>query len=158
MERGQLQEVLASFPSGVAVVTAFEPSGYPVGLTVSAFCSVSAEPPLVLVCVDQGSQTRPAIERSGAFTVNLLAAGRDWIAKLFATKNSDKFAELDWIVPEAAGGPVLHHDTIAHLVCEVHLQISAGDHQVVVGRVISEAVSSDMGALLYHRRQFVEMR
>lgn len=157
MDGARLRDALASFPSGVAIVTAFGPSG-PAGLTVNAFCSVSAEPPLVLVCVDHQSQTRPGIERSGAFTVNLLAAGRERVATLFATKNPDKFGELDWTTPACGGGPVLHRDTIAHLVCELYSRIRAGDHDVVIGRVVDVGTEPATHALLYHRRRFADVR
>lgn len=157
MERARLLDALASFPSGVVVVTAFDAADAPVGLTVSAFCSVSLDPPLVLVCVARDSQTLPAMERSGAFTVNVLAAGRDDLARTFATKSADKFTALDWAAPDGAGGPVLHRDTVAHLDCAVHRQVHAGDHEVFIGEVREAVVTPSREALVYHRRAFVSV-
>jgi len=72
-DRAQLyRDLLSSFPAGVTVVTAFDADGNPRGLTLIAFCGVSLEPPLVLVCVDRGSNTLPAIQHSGGFTINFI--------------------------------------------------------------------------------------
>ncbi|TMB89549.1 MAG: flavin reductase family protein, partial [Chloroflexi bacterium] len=67
---------MSSFPSGVVVLTAFGQDGLPRGLTVSAFCAVSLEPPLALACIDKTSNTLPAVQHTGGFTANILAVGR----------------------------------------------------------------------------------
>ena len=81
------REIMACFPTGVAIVTAHEAGTRPRGLTVSAFCPVSLEPPLVLVCIDKRSNTLPALQESGGFTVNFLAGGREHLAVLYASKS-----------------------------------------------------------------------
>src|SRR4051812_36577574 len=108
MDADSFRHLLAHFASGVTVVTATGTDGEPKGLTVSAFCSVSSSPPLVLACVDLTSNTLPAIRQSGAFTVNVLASDCERIALAFASKGSSKFDELDWRGPHwGVGGPVL---------------------------------------------------
>jgi flavin reductase (DIM6/NTAB) family NADH-FMN oxidoreductase RutF len=84
------RDLMASFPAGVTV-TALGDDGDVRGLTVSSFCSVSLDPPLVLVCIDKGSNTLPAIQARSAFTVNFLATGREELAGRLAGKGSTKF-------------------------------------------------------------------
>jgi flavin reductase (DIM6/NTAB) family NADH-FMN oxidoreductase RutF len=152
------REVLACFPAGVVIVTAVSEDGQPRGLTVNAFCSVSAIPPLVLVCVDAESNTLPAIRSSGAFTVNILAAGRQNLALRFASKSPDKFADVAWTPPVVGiGGPVLHADAAAHLVCRVDQEVPAGDHWVFIGQAVEAGVRQEHPPLLYHRRGFAEV-
>lgn len=148
--------VMASFPAGVAVVTSLDERERPCGLTISAFCSVSRQPPLVLVCVDEDSNTLGAIRHSGKFTVNFLSEGRERLARAFATKEGDKFSGFAWRPTEAlpGGGPILHEDTVAHLACLVEREIEAGDHWVFIGRVIEADVEEEGRSLLFHRRGF----
>ena len=150
------RRALATFPAGVVVVTATEANGRPVGLTVSAFCSVSAEPPLVLVCVDKGSNTLPAILDSGMFTVNILNSDSEDLALLFASKTEEKFTEVIWHMPRAldGGGPILHSDAASYLVCTVDQAIEAGDHWVMIGAVREAAVHEAPRPLVYHQRTF----
>lgn len=150
------REALSRFPAGVVVVTAVDAEREPRGLTVSAFCSVSAKPPLVLVCVDKQSQTLPAIHGSQAFTVNILAAGREEVAMVFASKDDAKFEGIDWIRPPTMdrAGPILHDDAAAYLVCSLEQAIEAGDHEIMVGRVVEVGSSESERALVYHRRNF----
>lgn len=147
---------MASFPAGVAVVTSLDREEQPVGLTVSAFCSVSRTPPLILICVDKESATLPAIQHSGKFTVNFLSDDREDLARRFATKDPDKFADQAWRGSEAlpGGGPVLHEDTVAYVACTVYEQVEAGDHWVFIGEVVEANVEEEARSLLYHRRNF----
>jgi len=85
------RDVMSAFPSGVVIVTAFGSDGLPRGLTVTAFAAVSLQPPLALVCVEKTSNTLPAVQHTKGFTANLLASGRDALARLMATKASTKF-------------------------------------------------------------------
>lgn len=147
---------LANFPAGVAVVTALDAGQRPVGLTISAFCSASLNPPLILICVDEGSSTLPAIQHSRKFTVNFLSEGRELVARNFATKDADKFADQTWRASEElpGGGPILHEDTVAYLVCALYKEVEAGDHRVFIGEVIEASVEEEARSLLYHRRSY----
>lgn len=149
---------MAGFPSGVVVVTALGEDGKPFGLTVSAFCPVSLEPPLVLVCVDRTSNTLPALRRSGAFTVNILAAGHQELARRMATKSPAKFEGLALEpAPEAACGPVLSEHIAAFACCTVDREIEMGDHLIFIGRVAGGGVRDGRTPLVYHRRAFVDL-
>ena len=145
---------MVAFPTGITVVTTADADGKPYGLTCNAFTSISADPPLVLVSVDQRSNTLPALQRARRFVVNFLAAGRGELAKTFASKSSHKFREVAW-TRAANGLPVLREDSIAHVVCELVEEIPAGDHVILIGRVY-EAKPPPVQAvpLLYFRRTF----
>jgi len=149
---------MACFPTGVAIVTAHEVGTRPRGLTVSAFCPVSLEPPLVLVCIDKTSNTLPALRESGGFTVNFLAGGREHLAVLYASKAEEKFNDIAWRLPELPeGGPILHEDSAAYAVCVTRQAIEAGDHWVFIGEVRDGAVIQGRLPLVYHRRAFIDL-
>jgi flavin reductase (DIM6/NTAB) family NADH-FMN oxidoreductase RutF len=146
--------IMGAFPTGVTIVTALDQDGAPRGLTSNAVCSVSAEPPLILVCVDKRSQTLPALQASRGFVVNYLLAGRDELANLFASKEPDKFKDVAWR-PAGNGMPLLHEDSLAHAECSVVQEIEAGDHIVFIGQV--EGGEPPMPAsqpLMYFRRTY----
>jgi flavin reductase (DIM6/NTAB) family NADH-FMN oxidoreductase RutF len=146
-------EIMSSFPTGVTVVTTTAANG-PKGLTVSAFCPVSLHPPLVLVCLDNGSSTLAAIRESGGFTVNFLAAGREELARRFAAKMEDKFDGVPSELPPAGTGPVLTEDSGAYVACRVVQTLEAGDHWILLGEVQDGNLRSDHLPLLYGRRTF----
>ena len=149
---------MACFPTGVAIVTAHETGDRPRGLTLSAFCAVSLDPPLVLVCVDKSSNTLPALRTAGGFTVNFLAGGREHLAVLYASKAEEKFDGIAWRRPDIAeGGPILHEDSAAYAVCVTRQAIEAGDHWVFIGEVRDGAVIDGRQPLVYHRRSFVDL-
>src|SRR5205823_14790943 len=90
--QGQLfRDIMAGFPSGVTVVTALADGGKPFGLTVSAFASVSLDPPQVLVCIERSANTLPAIVAAGGFTVNFLDAQSADLSVRFSLPTGDKF-------------------------------------------------------------------
>ena len=104
---------MASFPSGVVILTALGDDHQPRGLTVSAFCAASLEPPLALVCIDKTSNTLPAVQHTGGFTANILSTGREQLARRMATKLSDKFEGIAWRLPESKiGGPILEREVL----------------------------------------------
>jgi flavin reductase (DIM6/NTAB) family NADH-FMN oxidoreductase RutF len=156
IDRGRFREVMASFPSGVVVLTAFGADGRPRGLTVSAFCAASLDPPLALVCIDKTSNTLPAVQHTGGFTANVLAAGREQLARRMATKLSDKFDGIEWRQPEPReGGPVLRADSVAYAVCTLRDTIEAGDHWVLIGLVTDGAHEPDRKPMVFTRRAYL---
>lgn len=151
----RFRDVMSTFPSGVVVLTAFGEDGGPRGLTVSAFCAASLQPPLVLVCIDKTSNTLPAVQHAGGFTANILAAGREALARRMATKLSDKFDGLEWRRPETAlGGPILDADSAAYAVCILRDTIEAGDHWVLIGQVLEGDHRDGVKPLVFSRRAF----
>ena len=155
VDRQAFAEIMASLPSGVAVVTTVR-DGHARGLTTTAVASVSAEPPLLLVCVDVTSRTLPALLERGSFVVNFLRAGRDELARRFATKADDKFGNVAW-QPSPGGLPILHDDAVAWAECSTEEQIGAGDHVILLGRVdAGETLHPEDIPLLYYRRTWGE--
>ena len=152
VDRETFAEIMASFPSGVAIVTTLDEAGEPKGLTTSAVASVSAEPPLLLVCVDFTSRTLPALRAGGRFLVNFMRAGTAELCRLFASKAEDKFAAVAWR-PTESGMPLLREDAIAWAECVTVQEVEAGDHIVLVGQVeAGEPPAAGEQPLVYYRR------
>ena len=148
VDPASFRQALSQFASGITVVTTRGTGGEPMGLTVSAFCSVSLEPPLVLVSVDERSEAHAGFQASGLFAVSLLSEGQDDVSRLFARPGPEKFAQL----PMESGerGLLLVPGALAHVECEVRAAHPAGDHVLYVGEIVSIAVSPGR-PLLYHR-------
>ena len=155
IEPQSFRETMATFPSGVVVLTAFGQDSLPRGLTVSAFCAVSLDPPLALACVDKTSNTLPAVQHTGGFTANILAAGREQLARRMATKLSDKFDGITWRQPKSAhGGPILEDDCAAYAVCTLRDTIEAGDHWILIGNVVEGANREGVSPMVFSRRVY----
>ena len=146
------REAMGRFPTGVTIVTARDPGDAPVGLTVSAFTSVSLEPPLVLVCVAATSNSHDVLLDAGRFTINVLADDQTDLAYRFATAPSEeRFTDTAWV----AGGneaPRLE-GVAAWLECELEEVHRGGDHSILIGRVVAVG-TSEREALVYHRGAF----
>jgi flavin reductase (DIM6/NTAB) family NADH-FMN oxidoreductase RutF len=127
-------QIMSAFPTGVAIVTTLEPDGTPRGLTTNAVTSVSADPPILLVCIDRDSRTLPALRQSRRFVINFMRDDHGEICALFASKAEDKFASVAW-TPGLDGVPILHEGAVAHAECITLEELEIGDHVVVTGRV-----------------------
>ncbi len=127
------KQALAQFASGVTVVTARAPDGSLYGLTASAFCAVSLEPPLVLVCVGRQATTHEGIAGAGWFAVNVLSETQEDLSRLFAT-TLDKFGELEFTSGPRNGSPRLP-GVLAFLECRVLNSFDGGDHTIYLGQV-----------------------
>ena len=149
------RDVMSTFPSGVVIVTAFGEDGLPRGLTVSAFCAVSLDPALVLVCIDKTSNTLPAVQHTQGFTANILAAGREALARHMATKVSDKFEGIEWHRSDSqGGGPILSADTAAYAVCSLQRTIEGGDHWILIGNVLEGRHQEGVAPMVFSRRGY----
>jgi flavin reductase (DIM6/NTAB) family NADH-FMN oxidoreductase RutF len=154
MDRATFFAIMGAFPTGVGIVTALDANHQPRGLTTNALCSVSAEPPLLLVCVDKNSNTLPALRHSQKFVVNYLAAGRGDLANVFASKEPDKFTRVSWR-PAQNGMPWLHTDSIAYAECSVTQEIEAGDHLIFLAQVEhGQPPAPGTKPLMYFRRGY----
>ena len=150
----QYREILSRFASGVTVVTA-QSGDELFGMTVSAFCSVSLEPPLVLVSLSNDRPTTTLVEHAGWYGVNVLASDQAWLSERFAfTDPTQRFEGVDW-APGPNGTPLLA-GTIGSLECEVAQIVPAGDHQVVIGRVM-HAATTDGLPVVYTQRGYHEL-
>jgi flavin reductase (DIM6/NTAB) family NADH-FMN oxidoreductase RutF len=145
---------MASFPSGVAIVTTSGEGDVPFGLTTTAVSSVSADPPTLLICVDLSARTLSALRAKGRFVVNFMRAGRSDLCLLFASKEENKFDHVAWSRTDG-GLPLLELDVLAWAECTTEHELEVGDHVVLIARVEQGAVLSDrLQPLMYYRRSW----
>lgn len=153
------RRALSYLAGGVVIVTTCGADGEPRGMTATAVCSVSIEPPLVMACMSQAAVTHVAVEASGVFALNILPADAQELAQRFASSSEDKFSGVR-TVAGASGAPLLA-DALAHCDCEVEDAIIAGDHTIFIGRVLSASARSHEdrrgGPLLYCRGAYGSM-
>jgi len=147
VDAADFRHALGQFASGVTVVTTVGKDGSPLGLTVSSFCSVSLEPPLVLVCIDDRSETHDGFEASKVFGVSILAEGQEEWSNRFAFGGSEKFTGVDLLRGE--DGVPLVPGALAHIECRIEAMLPGGDHTIYLGEVLRLSVSPGR-PLLYH--------
>jgi 3-hydroxy-9,10-secoandrosta-1,3,5(10)-triene-9,17-dione monooxygenase reductase component len=152
IDSARFRQVLGHFPTGVTVITARTADG-PVGLCVGSFASVSLDPPLVAFCAGSNSTSWPRIQEAGHYCVNILAEDQEDIARVFAGKGQDKFAGLGWRPAVATGAPVLT-GVLAWIECRIDAVHEAGDHWIVVGRVLDLEIGQEGGPLVFFRGGF----
>jgi flavin reductase (DIM6/NTAB) family NADH-FMN oxidoreductase RutF len=150
LERPEFFAIMSSFASGVTVVTTAH-AGRPVGLTVSAFASLSVEPMLVLISIDKRVSTHETLQASGLFAVNILAEHQADLSTRFAAKVEDKFAGLTYRL--GAHGQPLLEDTLAFIECRTVALLPGGDHTIFVGEVL-DGGTREGRPLLYFRRAY----
>ncbi|MGA4449879.1 flavin reductase family protein [Ectopseudomonas chengduensis] len=125
--------VMGSFPSGVTVITTLDDDGQIVGLTASAFSSLSIDPALVLFCPNYSSDSYPVLIKNKRFAIHLLSAAQQGEAYAFAKKGKDKAHGIEWTLSEL-GNPLLGNAT-AIIECELWREYEGGDHAILVGAV-----------------------
>jgi flavin reductase (DIM6/NTAB) family NADH-FMN oxidoreductase RutF len=143
------RDTIGQFASGVTSVTTTGPGG-PAGMTTNAVTSLSLDPVLLLVCFDNTSRTLPVVRETGRFAVNVLHAGQEDLAHVFASKRvaREKFEAVTHTV--AHGVPVLD-DAIAWLACDLRDLHPGGDHTVGVGAVTHMSDDADGDPLVWFR-------
>jgi flavin reductase (DIM6/NTAB) family NADH-FMN oxidoreductase RutF len=145
------RRTLGRFTSGVTVVTAAL-GEQRAGLTVSAFSSLSLDPPLILVCIDKRSPSIALIEQSRVFNVNILDEGQANLSQHFASSIPDKFAAVSFR-PGTLGAPLLD-GTLGYLECRLKEVIDGGDHVILLGQVESADVTEDRQPLVYYQGRY----
>jgi len=141
------RRALGQFATGISVVTTRDLEGRAQGLTVNSFCSVSLEPPLVLICIDHRSETNAGLAHSGLFNVSVLAETQEDLSRRFAGGGPTKFHGIE--LPAGANGLPVIPGALATLECRIVASHAAGDHTVYIGRVESLSVSPGR-PLVYH--------
>ncbi len=151
ISKEEFRHALGRFASGVTVVTTKDAEGNLHGITVSAFCSVSLDPPLILVCIDFKTGSHYALTQSDAFVVNFLREDQQHISDRFASYLPDKFETVKY-----RSGindlPVLE-DALANLECRLVNSHDNGDHTIFVGQ-IERATVNDGKPLVYFRGNY----
>lgn len=129
----RFRDALGHYASGITIVTGHD-GHEPIGFTCQSFYSVSVDPPLVSFSVMKTSTTYPRIAPTGRFAVNVLSRDQTDVSAQFARKGTDKWAGVDWS-PAASGNPVIS-GTLMWVDCELWAEYDAGDHLIVLGRVV----------------------
>ena len=146
------RHLMSSWPTGVSVVTSIDGDGAK-GCTVNSLTSLSLDPLLLLVALHRESTTLDAIRSSGAFCINVLAAGQEDLSRRFARRDSDvdKFAGVDYSVVD--GVPTLS-GCLACIGCEAEQMLAGGDHEIVVARPVAGRMTEGASPLLFLRRGY----
>ena len=145
------RNALSRFASGVTVVSTKDAEGKLHGITVSSFCSVSLQPPMVLICIEKITTSHHAFEESGVFIVNILNDDQSWLSEKFADPLRDKFDGVDFR-SGLDGVPILN-DALASLECRITFSYHGGDHSIFVGQVENVSLA-DGEPLLYFQGRY----
>ena len=154
VDQHAFRSVLGRFASGVTVVTIVDAKGDDRGMTVSSFCSVSLEPPLILICVEHTASIYPQVSDATDFTVNILSEGQEALARRFAGPHPDRFEGIGF--SRGANGNALLNDILGHVQCRVVAKYVAGDHDLILGEV-DEAMAEEGRPLLYYRGGYAQL-
>jgi flavin reductase ActVB len=147
---------MSMWPSGVTITTTIDDDGLRWGFTASAFSSLSLEPPLILVCLGIAAKSHDTFVRTKLFAVNLLSTRHKQLALRFATRGTDKFKGANFR-PGHTGSPILT-DAVASLECVMHATVPAGDHTILIGKVVhanaNATVRHSAPAMVHFARNF----
>lgn len=146
--------IMGRFATGVTVVTAVDDEGNDHGMTVSAFASLSLEPPLVVICIDHAASMHDLLLTAPYFAVNILTTAQEPLARRFAETGAQKFTGIGFSRGER-DLPVLS-DVLAHVECRRVAHYDGGDHTIIVGET-ENAVVRDGRPLLYYRGGFAQL-
>jgi flavin reductase (DIM6/NTAB) family NADH-FMN oxidoreductase RutF len=147
------REALGWFPTGIAVMTAASEEASHIGITVNSFTSVSLDPPLVLWCIDRRSRRYPAFANAPGFTVSILASGQKAVSARLAGAGEHRLDGIALIETEL--GPPALADSLAVFECALESVQDAGDHAILIGRVLRFARHEKAGApLVYFRGNY----
>lgn len=152
VSKDEFRRALGHFASGVTVVTSRCEDGIQRGITVSAFSSLSLDPPLILICIDKKASLHDHLKEGRHFVVNILAEDQELVSRRFASKDADRFEGLGY--REGDTGAALINGVLAAIECRIIHIYPGGDHTIVVGEVIATHVSEGR-PLAYFRGGYV---
>jgi flavin reductase (DIM6/NTAB) family NADH-FMN oxidoreductase RutF len=154
MTRDRFRRACGYWATGVSIITTIGRDGKPYGLTMNGITSLSLEPPLFLICVDERSGTLDALKHSGVFCINVLREDQQALADVFAGKGDDKFNGVSH-ERYGAGAPHLHGAIMA-VECRVSEIMTGGGHEIVIGeaRAILISEEQDAAPLLFYRGEY----
>lgn len=148
INRDEFRAALGRFASGVTVVTLKDAGGNLHGITVSAFCSVSLDPPLILVCIEKAAGSHHAFAENEVFVVNILRESQQHYSDQFASYFPDKFDGIEFET-NVDGVPILRN-TLASLECRLTNAHDSGDHTIFIGLVEKSFVADEQPLIYYH--------
>ncbi len=148
INRDEFRAALGRFASGVTIITTVDAAGHKHGITVSAFCSVSLAPPLILVCIERRTGSHHAFEQNEFFAVNILREDQQHLSNRFASHLPDKFDGIEYTVNEH-GIPVLK-DVLVNLECRRVNAHENGDHTIYIGAIERSTVGDGSPLVYFH--------
>ncbi len=148
LDKDAFRAALGRFASGITVVTAQDAAGRDAGMTISAFCSVSLSPPLLMVSVAKNASMHDVLTQSAHFAVNILSDSQEPISRRFSSKEGDRFDGVGF--KRGQTGAALLDDVVAWIECRRVAAHDAGDHVLVIGETLAMD-TSDRRPLLYYR-------
>ncbi|MCC6524139.1 MAG: flavin reductase family protein [Polyangiaceae bacterium] len=148
----EFKAAMGRFAAGVTVVTTMDATGKAWGLTVTAFSSVSLEPPLCLACIDRRAASLEVFRASRKLGVNMLAADQQELSARFASKLEDKFAGVAWAPGPVTGSPLLE-GVVASLECRIVDFLGGGDHDILIASV-ETVTTRDALPLVYFQGRY----
>ena len=154
IDQDAFRAVLGRFASGVTVVTALDEDGRDQGMTVSAFCSLSLEPPLVLFCVDSTASMYDSLGAAPSFIVNILSETQEPLARRFSGPDPNRFDGIGY--KRGLSGVAILDDVLGYLECKREGAHPGGDHRIYVGEV-EVAQSREGRPLLYYRGGYAQL-
>jgi len=144
IEKNFFRQVMGQFATGITVVTTRCNEGL-AGITVNSFCSVSLDPPLVLVCIDLKSSTLQYFRESGSFAVNILSDQQEHLSRCFATPSEERyeyFCHASYCL-EATGSPIID-GVLAFVEARILDEYPGGDHAILIGRVEAMGIGNQV--------------
>jgi flavin reductase (DIM6/NTAB) family NADH-FMN oxidoreductase RutF len=154
-DQSSFRHALSHFATGVTIITT-QADGPPYGMTANAFASVSLDPPLVLVCVVNGTEGAASIEQNGVFAVNVLSEEQESFSRYFASKGRPRGWETFATVPHevgTTGSPILK-GAAAFFDCRLASSFAAGDHIIYIGEVVALGFDPSVRPLLFHHGHY----
>lgn len=145
----EMRRAMGQFASGITIVTGTDTDGQPLGFACQSFSSLSLDPALILICVDERSRSWPLIAETGRFTVNVLAADQSEMCNRFGSSTGARFEGLDWTFSDL-GTPSLP-DALMRVHARVHSVVAGGDHSIVIGEVAELDIVRQANPLLFFR-------
>lgn len=155
MEKSLLKQCFGTFITGVTIVTT-QQDGQPLGFTANSFSSVSLSPPLLLICIDNTSENFEAFTQASRFGVNILADDQIHLSSGFSTPTESRFDGIDWHISEH-GNPELE-GVVTFFDCALETAHQAGDHTILIGKVLDCHTSKRHGLGYYQGRYFAVIR
>jgi len=154
IDQDSFRAVLGRFASGVTVVTGVDEAGNDQGMTVSAFCSLSLDPPLVLICVDGAASMYGSLDKAPGFIVNILSESQEPLARRFSGPDPNRFDGIGYV--RGSNGIAILDDVLGYLECTKIASHPGGDHTVYIGEV-EVAQSREGRPLLYYRGGYAQL-
>jgi len=150
-DMAKFKEAMSTFATGITVVAGIE-DGRPVGFTCQSFVSLSIDPPYIAVAPARTSTSWPRIAKAGSFCVNVLGEHQRELCQGFAVSGGNKFDGVAWSPAPETGSPLIE-GSLAWVDCSVELVHDAGDHELIIGRVLDLDVGEGL-PLLFFRSKF----